>query len=71
VAMRESLGALALIRKEAEEGTLWLGRWNRHWRSYSLVGGHKHPQETFGECIIREVGEELGLFLTATLQDIK
>ncbi|MBM4040912.1 MAG: NUDIX hydrolase [Planctomycetes bacterium] len=59
--MRQSLGALALIRKEAEEGTLWLARWNRHWRAYSFVGGHKRPDETFRECVIREVGEELGL----------
>lgn len=60
-AMRQSIAAVALIRKSEERATLWLARWNRKWRCYSFVGGHKEPEETFRECVLREVGEELGL----------
>lgn len=59
--MRQSVGAIALIRREADRRTLWLARWNRAWNAFSLVGGHKRSEESFRECIIREVGEELGL----------
>ena len=59
--MRQSVAALALIRSRKEGHTLWLARWNRHWQSYSFVGGHEHPEESFRECVVREVGEELGL----------
>ena len=34
---------------------------NESWQRYSLVGGHKREDETFRECLIREIREELGL----------
>ncbi len=59
--MRESLAAVAVIRQRAGDQTLYLAQWNEGWQRYSLVGGHKHDDESFRECLIREVHEELGL----------
>lgn len=59
--MRTSVAALALIRRETGESPSWLTQWNDNWRQYSFVGGHKHPAESFRECILREIAEELGL----------
>lgn len=59
--MRESIGAVAIISREGPNGTEWLARWNSNWNSYGLVGGHKRDSESFRECIVREIHEELGL----------
>lgn len=59
--MRESLAAVALIRQRAGDQTLYLAQWNEGWQRYSLIGGHKHDDETFRDCLVREVQEELGL----------
>lgn len=59
--MRESIASVALIRYQDQADTKWLTRWNDKWRAYSLVGGHLEPGESFRDCIIREVTEELGL----------
>lgn len=59
--MRKSIASIALIRREAEGQTLWLAQWNEAWKSFSFVGGHKHDNESFRECVIREIAEELGL----------
>lgn len=60
--MRQSIAALALIRRQEEEGRArWLTQWNRKWKAIALVGGHKRPEETFRDCVIRETEEELGL----------
>jgi tetratricopeptide (TPR) repeat protein/ADP-ribose pyrophosphatase YjhB (NUDIX family) len=59
--MRTSIAAIALIRREEAGQTFWLAQWNDGWQAYSFVGGHKHDDETFRECAIREIGEELGL----------
>jgi 8-oxo-dGTP pyrophosphatase MutT (NUDIX family) len=59
--MRRSVAAAALIRSDENGRTLWLAQWNPRWRGYHLVGGHKRPEETFRECLVREIGEELGL----------
>jgi 8-oxo-dGTP pyrophosphatase MutT (NUDIX family) len=32
---------------------------NEHWQRYSFVGGHKRPDESFRDCMIREIAEEL------------
>jgi hypothetical protein len=62
-AMRQSLGTFAIIRSsEKNEPTRWLARWNEYWRSYNFVGGHKRADESFRECIIREICEELNLY---------
>jgi 8-oxo-dGTP pyrophosphatase MutT (NUDIX family) len=59
--MRSSVAAIALIRRETGGQALWLARWNSNWNAFSFVGGHKEEDETFRECLIREVTEELGL----------
>ena len=59
--MRESIAALALIRREENGRTLWLARWNPKWERYHFVSGHKHADESFFECVVRELGEELNL----------
>ncbi len=59
--MRNSVAAIALIQWQAGGQTKWLARWNDNWNAFSFVGGHKHPQESFRDCLLREVAEELGL----------
>lgn len=59
--MRKSIAALALIQRERDGQTLWLAQWNKRWNAFSLVGGHKRPDESFRDCVIREVFEELDL----------
>jgi 8-oxo-dGTP pyrophosphatase MutT (NUDIX family) len=59
--MRRSEAAVALIRRGRDGRTLWLARWNPRWRAYHLVAGHRHPGETFRDCLVREILEELGL----------
>lgn len=57
--MRQSLAAFALIRRENASGALWLAQWNGNWNRFNFVGGHKRSHESFRECVIREVAEEL------------
>jgi 8-oxo-dGTP pyrophosphatase MutT (NUDIX family) len=59
--MRQSLAAVALIHREEKGERQWLAQWNRKWGAYHFVGGHKRPAETFRECLVREIAEELGL----------
>jgi ADP-ribose pyrophosphatase YjhB (NUDIX family) len=59
--MRQSEAAVAVIRRKEEGETLWLAQWNPKWGAFHFVGGHKRPSESFRECVIREIGEELVL----------
>ena len=60
--MRISTAALALIRRTTPDGVpQWLTLWNENWRALSLVGGHRHADESFRDCCVREVTEELEL----------
>jgi 8-oxo-dGTP pyrophosphatase MutT (NUDIX family) len=58
--MRESQAALALIRRPGRDGPEFLVRWNDKWQALHLVGGHRHPGESFRACLCRELAEELG-----------
>jgi 8-oxo-dGTP pyrophosphatase MutT (NUDIX family) len=58
---RCSLGAAAVICCRDSGQLRWLARWNKNWRCYYLVGGHKHEDETFRQCLAREISEELDL----------
>jgi len=60
---RQSVAAMALVRRQEQGRTLYLAQWNLNWRALNLVGGHKRPDESFRECLVREIGEELGLAL--------
>jgi 8-oxo-dGTP pyrophosphatase MutT (NUDIX family) len=59
--MRESIAAVALICREDSSQMRWLAQWNPKWRSFNFISGHKRPDESFQECLLREVEEELGL----------
>ena len=59
--MRESIAAVALISREEARELRWLAQWNPKWRSFNFISGHKRPDESFYECVLREVEEELGL----------
>lgn len=60
-AMRESVASIAIIRRAAAEKVEWLAQWNSIWCSYFFVGGHKRPEESFRDCLLRELAEELAL----------
>jgi hypothetical protein len=59
--LRRSEGAIALIERTIGGKREWLAQWNENWRAFFFVGGHRQEQETFRECVIREIEEELGL----------
>src|SRR2546423_5170703 len=60
--MRTSISALALIHRTTPSGErAWLTQWNARWQALSMVGGHKHDDESFRTCCVREIGEELSL----------
>lgn len=58
--MRRSVASMALIRCETETQTLWLAQWNEASNSFSFVGGQKHDHESFRECLVREIADQLG-----------
>jgi hypothetical protein len=58
---RRSLAAVALIRRSHQGQTEFLSQWNPKWQALHFISGHKRPDESFRECLIREMGEELGL----------
>ena len=60
--MRRSRAALAAVCRPGPGGrTQWLAQWNSHWQRFHFVGGHKRHNETFRQCLLREVADELGL----------
>ena len=61
-ALRVSTASVALISRESQSGSrLWLAQWNSHWQAYNFISGHVEEGETFRECLMREIEEELGL----------
>jgi 8-oxo-dGTP pyrophosphatase MutT (NUDIX family) len=60
--LRHSVAAVALIRRKGRgPRALWLAQWNSRWECFNFVAGHKRPDESFRECVIREIEEELNL----------
>ena len=59
--MRQSEAAVALIRRRLDSQTRWLAQWNPKWCAYHFVSGHRRDDETFRECLVREIAEELHL----------
>jgi hypothetical protein len=58
--MRQSVAAFAIICQQ-QRGTdmCWLAQWNRRWQCFNFVGGHKKLLESYRQCLIRELAEEL------------
>lgn len=59
--MRQSEAAYVVAHRTPPGGTQWLAQWNQGWQAYNFVGGHRKLEETYYECAVREVEEELGL----------
>jgi hypothetical protein len=58
--LRRSEGGIALFQRTLGGKTQWLAQWNEGWRAFFFIGGHRRNGETFRECVVREIGEELG-----------
>jgi len=50
-----------LICRRTRDGVQWLARWNKNWQCFFFVAGHRHEGESFYECMVRELREELGI----------
>lgn len=59
--MRESVAALALIQTDLDGRPQWLAQWNARSGRFHFLGGHKRADESFRDCLRRELSEELGL----------
>jgi 8-oxo-dGTP pyrophosphatase MutT (NUDIX family) len=59
--LRKSEGGIALIERTDSGKRQWLSQWNENWKAFFFIGGHRDGSETFRECVIREIEEELGL----------
>jgi len=60
--MRTSEAGLALFKRLKEGGAVeYLTQWNENWQMFSLIGGHVEAGESFHQCCVREVAEELEL----------
>ncbi|MDB5387951.1 MAG: hypothetical protein JWM11_3597 [Planctomycetaceae bacterium] len=57
--LRKSEGGIALIERTVNGEQQWLAQWNDNWNAFFFVGGHREPNESFRDCVIREVCEEL------------
>jgi 8-oxo-dGTP pyrophosphatase MutT (NUDIX family) len=59
--MRQTSAAFAWIEYDTPHGRRVLTQWNRKWQAFNVIGGHREPAESFRECVVREITEELGL----------
>jgi 8-oxo-dGTP pyrophosphatase MutT (NUDIX family) len=59
--MRQSEAAVAVIRLVRDGQTHLLAQWNAKWGAFNFIAGHRRPDETFRECLVREIAEELHL----------
>jgi 8-oxo-dGTP pyrophosphatase MutT (NUDIX family) len=59
--LRHSEGGIALFERKLAGKTEWLAQWNENWQAFFFIGGHRHEGETFRDCVLREIGEELDL----------
>ena len=59
--LRRSEGGIALIQRTLAGKREWLAQWNENWKAFFFIGGHQQGNETFRECVTREIEEELGL----------
>ena len=59
--LRKSEASLALIIRTVAGQTEFLCQFHEKTRGYFLVGGHREEGESFRDCVIREIQEELSL----------
>jgi len=60
--MRISQAGLAMFKRLGPGSVVeYLTQWNDNWQMFSLLGGHREPDESFRQCCVREVAEELEL----------
>jgi ADP-ribose pyrophosphatase YjhB (NUDIX family) len=59
--LRHSEGGIVLIQRTVGGRKQWLAQWNENWKAFFFIGGHREDDETFRDCVIREIKEELGL----------
>lgn len=62
--MRRASAAFAWIERPSPEGPRVLTQWNRKWQAFNLIGGQREAGESFRECALREIVEELGVSAT-------
>jgi 8-oxo-dGTP pyrophosphatase MutT (NUDIX family) len=60
---RTSEGGIAIVERHFAGRTEWLAQWNDNWKALFFIGGHRQPGESFRECVVREIQEELNLTL--------
>lgn len=58
---RRECAAFAWIERPTPDGPQILTQWNRKWQAFNLIGGQREAGESFRECVVREIVEELGL----------
>jgi 8-oxo-dGTP pyrophosphatase MutT (NUDIX family) len=59
--LRRSEGGIALFQRVMAGQRQWLAQWNDKWGAFFFVGGHREDSETFRQCVVREIAEELDL----------
>jgi 8-oxo-dGTP pyrophosphatase MutT (NUDIX family) len=60
--LRHSEGGIAFIHGLDRFGRPgWLAQWNEGWGGYFLIGGHREANESFAQCVAREIREELNI----------
>lgn len=55
------VGAVALIRREHEAQLWWLVQWNYESQRFHFVGGPKEGEESFRDCLDRQVSQGFDL----------
>ena len=58
---RQFVGAMALVRRDAEHGSQWLAQWNSGRQRLQFIEAHKLQGESFRDSLVREVAWATGL----------
>ena len=58
---RQFVGAIALLRRDADEGSRWLAQWNPGRQRLQFIEAHKLEGESFRDSLVREIAWTSGL----------